>query len=733
MELLAITAQLSVVSGTVLNEGSVAGLLAQPAPPKAARGRERDFLFVHLTLTGRQEETADLARELVESMGRRFFAASGSITSALRRAVIDLNEQLLRHNLSGKTAFEGALSCAVLHSGELYSLQVGEGLAFLGHNFGVERLPTRAPDVLTPLGRSVGIDIRFAFHQLQNGDMMLLADPRLAYLTGDTLAPVLVDTEIESGLESLMDVLAGDSARLLLVEFADELPSTLPLTFQHSRNPAPTRTRAAAVERPAPPVSAPVTAAPVRAAPGMAPTPAEATGSDASRLDFPLDTSNPGASVELGARRVASSSARGLSRFTGWLADVLGRLRRERTDEPAVHWAIPTTVALLVPIIMASVLTSVYIQRDTVAALSDVKQEMMAELASADAAGGTSAEAQAHYLRVLALAGEAEALREGDLDVARMRSEVHDALARLDGVTRLMASTLYRYQDGANLVRIALRGTAGGVAVLDQSANRVMFHPTDESYQTLTTDEPQVLAFSRQAVGAQTVGTLLDVLWLPGSAAATRDSISMLDRSGALFSYYPNLGDTSSAVLGNSSEWLNPVAMATYLDRIYVLDTEGGQIWKYYASSGYAQIPEDATINLADGADLGQAVDFDLYAEDGSLVVLYGDGRIRYYDTRTGRSQWDESMAAQNGLATPFIAPVSVKLVGSGLNASIFVLDPGSGRLVQLSRGGIVLTQYRILDQNGEDVISRASDFAVTESPLRVLVVAGEQIYLADR
>ena len=295
----------------------------------------------------------------------------------------------------------------------------------------------------------------------------------------------------------------------------------------------------------------------------------------------------------------------------------------------------------------------------------------------------------------------------------------------------MSASTLYRYQDGASLSRITLRRSDGGLAVLDQFANRVLFHPTDESFQKLTTEEPTLIAFSKQAVGAQAVGTLLDILWLPGSAATTRDSISMLDRSGGLFSYFPNLGDTSGAVLGNSSNWLNPVAMATYLDRIYVLDTGAEKIWKYYASSGYAQLPEDAAITLADGSDLGQAVDFDLYAEDGSLVVLYGDGRIRYYNTHTGQIAWDESMPAQNGLATPFLAPTSVKLVGSGLSASIFVLDPGSGRLVQLSSGGIVLTQYRILDGSGKDILSEASDFAVTESPLRILVTAGERIYLA--
>ena len=272
------------------------GLLAQPAPQKAARGRERDYLFIHLTLTGQSDEATDLAQELVEAMAKQFFASTGSVTSAIRRAVLDSNAQLQRHNMTARSSHEGALSCAVMHGGELYSLQVGEGIAFLGHNFGVERLPARAPDVLTPLGRSAGIDIRFAFHQLQNGDMMLLTDPRSAHLTGESLAPVLVDSEIESGLESLMDVLAGDSARLLLVEFADELPSTLPLTFQHSRTPAP---------KPAPAKPKPAEALPE-------PSRAQTTSAGAAS-DFPTTSSE-----EVGARRAATTSASGLSRFIAW-------------------------------------------------------------------------------------------------------------------------------------------------------------------------------------------------------------------------------------------------------------------------------------------------------------------------------------------------------------------------------------------------------------------------------
>jgi outer membrane protein assembly factor BamB len=206
----------------------------------------------------------------------------------------------------------------------------------------------------------------------------------------------------------------------------------------------------------------------------------------------------------------------------------------------------------------------------------------------------------------------------------------------------------------------------------------------------------------------------------------------MLDRTGGLFNYYPNFGDISGLALANSSAWLNPVAMATYLDRLYVLDTEAGQIWKYYASNDYAQLAGDEAIFFSAEADLGSAVDFDLFAEDGSLIVVYADGRVRYYDTRSGRVQWDETTLQQRGLTTPLISPTAVKIVGTGLNASIYILDSGSGRLLQLSRGGTVLDQIRVLDEAGNDVLSRASDFAVVESPFRLFVVAGDAIYRAE-
>lgn len=751
MDLLAITAQLSVLNGTVQEGGAVPGLLAQPAPVKSARGREHDFLFAHLTLTGSFEETELLAQDLVDGLAQDYYQSSGSVTASLRRAVIATNDRLLRHNLrpdaSKRSAvFEGALTCAALHNDELFTLQVGEGLAFLGHNFGVERLPVQLPQHLTPLGRSAGIDIRFAYHRLQNGDMLLLADPRLAYLTGTMLSPVLVDTEIESGLESLMSLVAGDTARLLLVEFADELPSSLPLTFVHSKQPAPSKKAPATAARTTEPVGKPertkgVPAAPILMSAQKSETTLPSDADSRPALDPQLvNTSTPPAAftVETGARRVASTSARGLSRASGWLASFLGLLTLpasdSETNETPVNWAIPTMIALLVPIILAAIVAGVYFQRSTAEQIGDIKQQMIDAIAFADEVTGDPVETRIRYNAVLALADEAELIRPDDPEVARMRSQALDALDRLDGITRLSAAPFYRYQEGTTLSRILLAEDSGGIVVLNETAQQVLIHPTDDNYLNQTADEPSILVFTGQAVGSQVIGPLIDILWLPAGAGASRDNIASLDRAGGLFNYFPNLGDVRGLTLDNSSAWISPEVMATFSNRLYVLDPGAQQIWKYYPlDTGFTQQQDDSTIAFSAEMGLDQAVDFDIYSEDGSIIVVYRDGRVRYYDSRSGRVQWDENTLAQSGLGTPFAGPAAVDIIGRGLTASIFILDPATERLVQLSRGGTVLAQYRVLDAAGKDILGNATDFAVVESPRSIFVTAGNSIYRASQ
>ena len=69
MDLLAITAPLHIVDGAAQESRAVPGVIALPAPAKAARGREHDFLFAHLALSGPAEETAAHAEHLVAKLG----------------------------------------------------------------------------------------------------------------------------------------------------------------------------------------------------------------------------------------------------------------------------------------------------------------------------------------------------------------------------------------------------------------------------------------------------------------------------------------------------------------------------------------------------------------------------------------------------------------------------------------------------------------------------------------
>ncbi|MCA9974930.1 MAG: hypothetical protein KC413_04245, partial [Anaerolineales bacterium] len=123
-DLQAVTGYLYLIEGAVQETNSVPGLLVQPAPAKTARGRNRDSLFVHLSLSGQPADTAVLSQDLLDIISQHYFKSTGSVTAALRQAVLEANQRLLRLNLSGSsTVREGAVSCAVLRGQELFMVQ----------------------------------------------------------------------------------------------------------------------------------------------------------------------------------------------------------------------------------------------------------------------------------------------------------------------------------------------------------------------------------------------------------------------------------------------------------------------------------------------------------------------------------------------------------------------------------------------------------------------------------
>jgi hypothetical protein len=725
MELQPVTSQLYIVDGALQDGIEVPGLLAEVAPARAARSRSHDTLFVHLTLGDDPNETVSLAQDLVEAVSRRFFATSGSVTAALRGAILDANDLLLRLNMTGTgPTRDGAISCAVLRGQELFLVQAGHSLALIGRNFGVERLPARLPPRTTSLGRTAGLDLRYFHNWLEPGDMLLLADNAIASIPSEAMKPVLVDTTVEDSLPHLVDVVGDRTTRLLLVEFADEVSLDIPdAGTGRPVRPAP-------ITEP----SLTIPAEPPRLSRAAAQGQQTAASKASSRPAAPLPNIDlPSAvQVEDTARRAGAQTARGLSRATNWLADLMHRLRPgarpPRHDEGS--WGLPLLAAILIPIVLAVIVGGVYIQRGRVTRFSELRRDIQTSLALATESA-TEEERLAHYAQVLRFAAEAEALRPGNDEIGRLRGQALEALDRLEDVTRLQATLLYEYSEGTDLRGLVLReGLNGDIYTLDRANNSVYVHETGADYSIEAGDTPERIVFNGQVIGTHIVGPLVDLAWRPRGVQATADGLIVLDARGALLSYRPSFADLRAVPLGLASEWLEPLAITQFNERLYVLDRGEGQLWRYFPESDGFYVDEaQRAVSLP---DLRQAIDVAIYSEDASILVLYGDGRVRRYGQDS--LLWDETTLYQNGLDMPLVAPTRIKIIGRGLNSSVFVADPGSGRIVQFSLGGTFLAQWKAVEpRTGEELFAQLGDFDVADSPLRVFVAAGSGLYVAQQ
>ena len=714
MELQAVTGQRYIGDDGTRDAGPVHGLLALSAPSQAARGRQKDSLFIHLTLNGRPEDIAVLTQDVVDSISSLFYKTPGSVTAALKKAITQSNQQLLRYNVSGAgTPREGALTCAVLRGEELYVVQAGESFALLGHNFGIERLPPAPPPRITPLGQTAGLDLRFTHNWLQTGDMLLLADPRLAHLPTAAFEPALTDVDVEDGLLELTEIVGDEDARVLLIEFTNEAPGYLPDAEQ---------TRPESVSRQLPP-------------PTVSPMRESQSGPEVATLASAA-SARPGIDVEVvetKARKATSRAALSLSGLTAWLADLLTSLHSpEGESRDSGSWAIPAFLAIVIPIIVAIVVGGVYIQRGNVLRLGELQTEMRQKLVQAQQSAAP-AEAQALFEEVIVLAGEASDLRPDDAEVTLLREAAIGALDDMAGIGRLKGRLLHSYGPESTLTSISLEGESSeALYVLDSGGNRVYRHAADTTFQSEILPDPEVILFGEQVIGSHITGRLVDTTWRPQGNNVERDGLAVLDGRGGLISYYPNLKDVRAVPLGLASDWQLPSQMTFFSERLYILDPGAGVIWRYFPEGeGFNTSEGQRSIELPADADLANVVDFAIVSRDGSIILLYSDGRLRHY---AGDAMlWNESDLAESGLESPLVAPVSVKIVGSGLNSSVFVADPGSERILQFSVGGTFLAQYKANDEFGQELFGRAADFAIVENPLRIFVVAGDDLYLSSK
>ncbi|HKJ37305.1 MAG TPA: hypothetical protein VJ972_00895, partial [Anaerolineales bacterium] len=90
------------------------GLLAVAPPRKTARGRDKDSLVLYLMLSGNAEFSTAEMKQLTSNAANLFFQSPGSLTSAMRKTVENINSALLERNLATTSRGQYALGLMVL-------------------------------------------------------------------------------------------------------------------------------------------------------------------------------------------------------------------------------------------------------------------------------------------------------------------------------------------------------------------------------------------------------------------------------------------------------------------------------------------------------------------------------------------------------------------------------------------------------------------------------------------
>lgn len=728
------------------------GLYSVRAPGDAVRSRRKDVLLIHLSLSSYDDTVSALYDSLSLTLSNRFFSTSGSVTAALRRAIDSCHDALIAHNnLPQRTRLQGALTCAVLRDREAFIAQVGDGFAIVGHNFGLERLPSDTPPLSTPLGASISIDVRYYHNWLQDGDTLLLADPLLGHLPTQFFVPALAGTDVASAESALVELLRREAARVIVVGLEDRggavIPAAPPVKLAPHVQQAPTPTSDAPPrrgpvrdpafvsgrqgERPAAPVALPAGPEP----PHSADSPDEhRTGA----LDYAADEGQDEEEashldLEYAGRRAAATTLGGLSTATGWLARLLARLRTP-ADDDGTHPAerpLAIAVAVIIPIAVAIILTGVYIQRGEVSRLTQIQQELRILLDEAAAATAAGTDPRPLYDRAQTLIAEADTLSADDAEISRQRQDLRVALDRLDSITRLFGRTVHIGAPGSDYTRLVLAPEPKtGFFLVDEGNDRVEYVPSDDSYLNAASGEQEIVLEWNDVLGNHIVGSVVDMLWRQNASEIARPGLAMLDSSGAVITYNPTLNPVmEAATLALSSEWGSSNALAQFQGRVYVLDPARARIWRYFPDGdGFAIESGREAIELP---DLDNALDSAIYAKDGSVMVAYADGALRSY---TGNAlNWDESRLAESDLSLPLDAPTRVKIIGDGFTSSIFVADPSTGRIVEMGPAGNILAQYRATAEDGTELFADIDDFDVAPSlnELRIFVVRDNVLSVA--
>lgn len=157
--------------------GVTPGFFATSAGKRAARGRQDDLLLMLLSIKRGKTFNRETIHEWQERLSADFFKTSGSVTTAMRTVIDEINVFLLEQNLKlfeDRDRQVAHLSLGVIHHDTLFIAQCGSSHAFLVNDVGLQHF-FDADVGVRGLGVSRTPNVRYYQSGLKQGDYVLLS------------------------------------------------------------------------------------------------------------------------------------------------------------------------------------------------------------------------------------------------------------------------------------------------------------------------------------------------------------------------------------------------------------------------------------------------------------------------------------------------------------------------------------------------------------------------------
>lgn len=646
---------------------------------RAAREGERLVVFLDLP-TASPSTCADIARALHDA----FMRAPGGVTSALRLAIKLANDRVVQLNKGAPPSrrLEGSISCALVTGDGLIIAQAGPAIAYARSDAGAFEVV--APYPATPaqvVGISPSVDVQFNNFAVQPGDVFVLTGSRSTLGVSDELIRVCMGKGDARMVAGYLNANVKRGRMIGVALSVDAAPgATKPASPHPARSSAETGSAARRAEAPSVPVASAQAAAPATA------------------------------TIAAAVNQAARSVQRSLS--------VLGArlLPRETPDEVEQRSRAATfllaAIAVLIPIVVAVIVAVLYLQFSGEAERIRLRNDAQAQVEAARAANDP-AQAKANWARALEMISEYEA--KNPQDRAAFDEAKAQARARLDEIGQVtrVQPILLAVLEGSAARRIA--ASALGVYVLNRDANSADYYVLNAD-RTGTTGKKVSITFGEGVT--TTPIALVDIAWATTAENRWRTEGAVLFAAGQIFEYSSATGRASPIPISTNAD-ATPVRVQAgelYNNTVYLLDTGVGQIWRYRLAGD--RLGSGDSYFRSPYNPLKESLDF---AIDGAIYVLQRNGAILKYFSRQPMQFTVTGLPDQQWSRVAAIA-----LSGDDPNrGSIFVLDAGSGSVVELTKMGQFVRQYR----GAQDEFIDAQDMAFDVTSNTLYIATRERLY----